>query len=212
MDHKSLIKGLNDSLYKQYGNAITTSFSDLGHSYSGLSGKSSEDFGSGKPFITYLNVYSNSVVNENEYQYVRINDGEKQNIVQCGDVLFTLSSETPEEVGVASVYLGIDEVFLNSFCFGFHIDNKELAYPPYFSYYVSSTPFRKFIYPFAQGSTRFNLCKADFEKASIKLPSLNNQKHIYAILNSITGKIETEKNLLEYYTTQKQYLLRQMFI
>jgi hypothetical protein len=83
---QSLIKGLNDSLYKQYGNAITTSFSDLGHSYSGLSGKSSEDFGSGKPFITYLNVYSNSVVNENEYQYVRINDGEKQNIVQCGDV------------------------------------------------------------------------------------------------------------------------------
>lgn len=209
---KSLIKGLNDSLYKQYGNAITTSFSDLGHSYSGLSGKSSEDFGSGKPFITYLNVYSNNVVNENEYQYVRINDGEKQNIVQCGDVLFTLSSETPEEVGVGSVYLGIDEVFLNSFCFGFHIDNKELAYPPYFSYYVSSTPFRKFIYPFAQGSTRFNLCKADFEKASIKLPSLNNQKYIYAILNSITGKIETEKNLLEYYTTQKQYLLRQMFI
>ena len=208
---QSLIKGLNDSLYKQYGNAITTSFSDLGHSYSGLSGKSSEDFGSGKPFITYLNVYSNNVVNENEYQYVRINDGEKQNIVQCGDVLFTLSSETPEEVGVGSVYLGIDEVFLNSFCFGFHIDNKELAYPPYFSYYVSSTPFRKFIYPFAQGSTRFNLCKADFEKASIKLPSLNNQKHI-AILNSITGKIETEKNLLEYYTTQKQYLLRQMFI
>ena len=209
---QSLIKGLNDSLYKQYGNAITTSFSDLGHSYSGLSGKSSEDFGSGKPFITYLNVYSNSVVNENEYQYVRINDGEKQNIVQCGDVLFTLSSETPEEVGVGSVYLGIDEVFLNSFYFGFHIDNKELAYPPYFSYYVSSTPFRKFIYPFAQGSTRFNLCKADFEKASIKLPSLNNQKHIYAILNSIKGKIETEKNLLEYYTTQKQYLLRQMFI
>lgn len=156
---QSLIKGLNDSLYKQYGNAITTSFSDLGHSYSGLSGKSSEDFGSGKPFITYLNVYSNSVVNENEYQYVRINDGEKQNIVQCGDVLFTLSSETPEEVGVGSVYLGIDEVFLNSFCFGFHIDNKELAYPPYFSYYVSSTPFRKFIYPFAQGSTRLTFAR-----------------------------------------------------
>ncbi len=210
--YESLIKGLNDSLYKQYGNAITTSFSDLGHSYSGLSGKTSEDFGSGKPFITYLNVYSNNVVNENDYQYVRISDGEKQNIVQYGDVLFTLSSETPEEVGVGSVYLGIDEVFLNSFCFGFHIENKELAYPPYFSYYVSSTPFRKFIYPFAQGSTRFNLCKADFEKASIKLPSLENQKHIYEILNRITEKIETEKSLLEHYTTQKQYLLHQMFI
>ena len=209
---QSLIKGLNDSLYQQYGNEIMTSFSKLGQSYSGLSGKLADDFGIGKPYITYLNVYSNNVVNENDYQYVRISDGEKQNVVKYGDVLFTLSSETPEEVGVGSVYLGKDDVYLNSFCFGIHIENKGLAYSPYLSYYVSSTPFRKFIYPFAQGSTRFNLCKADFEKADIKLPSLDNQKHIYAILNHITEKIEPEKMILERYTIQKQYLLRQMFI
>ena len=209
---QSLIKGLNDSLYKQYGNAITTSFSDFGYSYSGLSGKSADDFGSGKPFITYLNVYSNNVVDENDYQYVCINEEEKQNVVKYGDVLFTLSSETPEEVGVGSVYLGKEEVYLNSFCFGIHIENTRLAYSPYLSYYVASTPFRKFIYPFAQGSTRFNLCKADFEKASIKLPSLENQKHIYAVLSRITEKTETERTLLRHYTTQKQYLLRQMFI
>jgi len=209
---QSLIKGLNDSLYKQYGNAITTSFSDFGYSYSGLSGKSADDFGSGKPFITYLNVYSNNIVDESDYQYVRINEEEKQNVVKYGDVLFTLSSETPEEVGVGSVYLGKEEVYLNSFCFGIHIENTRLAYSPYLSYYVASTPFRKFIYPFAQGSTRFNLCKADFEKASIKLPSLDNQKHIYTVLSRITEKTETEKALLRHYTTQKQYLLRQIFI
>ncbi len=210
--YESLIKGLNDSLYQQYGNGIMTSFSELGQSYSGLSGKSADDFGTGKPYITYLNVYSNNVVNENDYQYVRISDGEKQNVVKYGDVLFTLSSETPEEVGVGSVYLGKGDVYLNSFCFGIHIENKELAYSPYLSYYVSSTPFRKFIYPFAQGSTRFNLCKADFEKANIMLPSLDNQKRIYSVLSRITIKIETEKSMLEQYTTQKQYLLRQMFI
>lgn len=137
---------------------------------------------------------------ENDYQYVRINDGENQNVVKYGDVLFTLSSETPEEVGVGSVYLGKNEIYLNSFCFGIHIENKRIAYSPYLSYYVASTPFRKFIYPFAQGSTRFNLCKADFEKASIKLPLLENQKYIYAILNSITEKIEIEKSLLRHYT------------
>ena len=210
--YESLIKGVNDSLYQQYGNGIMTSFSELGQSYSGLSGKSADDFGTGKPYITYLNVYSNNVVNENDYQYVRISDGEKQNVVKYGDVLFTLSSETPEEVGVGSVYLGKGDVYLNSFCFGIHIENKELAYSPYLSYYVSSTPFRKFIYPFAQGSTRFNLCKADFEKANIMLPSLDNQKRIYSVLSRITIKIETEKSMLEQYTTQKQYLLRQMFI
>lgn len=127
-------------------------------------------------------------------------------------MLFTLSSETPEEVGIGSVYLGKDEVYLNSFCFGIHIEREELAYSSYLPYYVSSTAFRKFIYPFAQGSTRFNLCKADFEKASIKLPSLDNQKRISAMLDCIAEKIQAEKAILEYYNIQRQYLLRQMFI
>ena len=209
---ESLIKGLNDTLYAQYDDEVMTSFAELGTSYSGLSGKSAHDFGSGKPFITYLNVYSNNVINENDFQYVAIKDGEKQNVVEYGDVLFTLSSETPEEVGIGSVYLGKEKVYLNSFCFGIHITNTKVAFPPYLSYYVSSTAFRKFIYPYAQGSTRFNLCKADFEKASIKLPTLENQKRIYSILSHIDNKIETERQTLELYNSQKQYLLRQMFI
>ena len=209
---QSLIKGLNDFLYTQYGGEVLTSFTELGTSYSGLSGKSAQDFGSGKPFITYLNVYSNNVIKENDFQYVAIKDDEKQNVVKYGDVLFTLSSETPEEVGVGSVYLGKEKVYLNSFCFGIHITNTEVAFSPYLSYYVSLTAFRKFIYPYAQGSTRFNLCKADFEKASIKLPTLENQKRIYLILGHIDCKIETERQLLALYNSQKQYLLRQMFI
>ena len=209
---QSLIKGLNNSLYAQYSHEVLTSFEKLGTSYSGLSGKSAQDFGSGKPFITYLNVYSNNIINDKDFQYVSIKDGEKQNVVEYGDVLFTLSSETPEEVGIGSVYLGKEKVYLNSFCFGIHIINTEVVFPPYLSYYVSSTSFRKFIYPYAQGSTRFNLCKADFEKASIKLPSLENQKRIYSVLCHITSKVETEKSLLDFYNAQKQYLLRQMFI
>ena len=209
---QSLIKGLNDSLYTQHGGEVLTSFANLGTSYSGLSGKSAQDFGSGKPFITYLNVYSNNVINENDFQYVAIKDGEKQNVVEYGDILFTLSSETPEEVGIGSVYLGKEKVYLNSFCFGIHITNTEVAFPPYLSYYVSLTAFRKFIYPYAQGSTRFNLCKADFEKASIKLPTLENQKRIYSVLEHIDCKIETERQMLNLYNSQKEYLLRQMFI
>ena len=209
---QSLIKGINNHLYQQYGNEIETSFVDLGVSYSGLSGKTAADFGSGKPFITYLNVYSNNVVDETSYQYVRMGDNEKQNIVRYGDVLFTLSSETPEEVGIGSVYLGNKEVYLNSFCFGIRITNTQKAFSPYLSYYISTTQFRKFIYPFAQGSTRFNLCKADFEKAKFKLPSLESQKRIYESLKCLSDKVAAEEAILKQYHTQKQYLLRQMFI
>ena len=135
---QSLIKGLNNHLYQQWGNKLETSFADLGVSYSGLSGKTAADFGSGKPFITYLNVYSNNVIDETSYQYVRMGNNEKQSIVRYGDVLFTLSSETPEEVGIGSVYLGNQEVYLNSFCFGIHITNTQKAFSPYLSYYIST--------------------------------------------------------------------------
>ena len=209
---QSLIKGLNNHLYQQYGNEIETSFADLGVSYSGLSGKTATDFGSGKPFITYLNVYSNNVIEETSYQYVRMGENEKQNIVRYGDVLFTLSSEIPEEVGIGSVYLGNQEVYLNSFCFGVHITNIQKVFSSYLSYYISTTQFRKFIYPFAQGSTRFNLCKADFEKSKFKLPLLENQKRIYESLKCLSGKVAAEDAILKQFHSQKQYLLRQMFI
>ena len=199
-------------MYQKHGNEIETSFADLGVSYSGLSGKTASDFGSGKPFITYLNVYSNSIIDETSYQYVRIGGKEKQNIVQYGDVLFTLSSETPEEVGIGSVYLGNQDVYLNSFCFGVHITNIPKVFSPYLSYYISTAQFRKFIYPFAQGSTRFNLCKVDFEKAKFKLPSLENQKRIYESLRCLSDKVVAEEAILKHYHTQKQYLLSQMFI
>ena len=142
---------------------------------------------------------------------MNIRSGERQNLVRHGDVLFTLSSETPEEVGLGAVYLGTKEVYLNSFCFGIHFINP-IVFPPYMAFFISTSYFRKFIFPFAQGSTRYNLQKADFEKATLHLPNLDHQKKIYAIMKSITHKLELEKRILQDYLLQKQYLLRKMFI
>ena len=46
------MKGLNDYLQNSVPLSYSLSFSDIGEDYSGLSGKSAEDFGSGKPYIT----------------------------------------------------------------------------------------------------------------------------------------------------------------
>lgn len=89
----------------------------MGEAYSGLSGKGGDDFGYGEPFITYMNVYQNTYISEKDYELVQIAPNEKQNSVQYGDALFTLSSETPEEVGIGAVYLGnTQKLYLNSFC------------------------------------------------------------------------------------------------
>lgn len=209
---QSLISGLNDFLHLQVG-GLSTSFEELGTSYSGLSGKSGDDFGKGKPYITYLNIYSNSIANEEQVDYVVIGDNEKQNTLLYGDLLFTLSSETPDEVGIGAVYLGEnDKYYLNSFCFGLHMTATNKVYSPYLAYLVSSSVFRKFIYPLAQGSTRFNLQKNDFMKKKFLLPIFENQKEIARILNALSSKLETERKLLLNYQEQKQYLLGSMFI
>ena len=141
---QSLIKGLNDHILKNIeGDQVC--FADLGEAYGGLSGKSGDDFGCGDPFITYMNVYQNTYISENDYELVQIAPDEKQNSVQYGDALFTLSSETPEEVGMGAVYLGKSQkLYLNSFCFGVHFHGNRVL-PQYIAHFISSTSFRKYI-------------------------------------------------------------------
>src|SRR4051812_37657765 len=107
-------------------------FGKLGNTYSGLSGKSGEDFGSGKPFLTYMNVFSNGKINPSQIGFVEVKKSEKQNQVKIGDLLFTTSSETIAEVGMTSVLLDeMGEVYLNSFCFGFRLHNFDLLLPEF---------------------------------------------------------------------------------
>ena len=211
-DLQSLIKGLNDRFHDgMQGTPI--SFEQLGSSYSGLSGKSGADFGQGSPFITYLNVYQNNIVNEKQIDLVSVEANESQNTISYGDVLFTLSSETPEETGIGCVYLGSSgKYYLNSFCFGVTITHPDRVYPPYLAYLVSSSKFRKFVYPLAQGSTRFNLQKSDFMRKQFKLLPIEKQKEIATMLDTLNNRLSTECKLNELYKSQKDYLLRKLFI
>ena len=209
---QSLIKGLNDSFHdNQQGEAI--SFDELGHSYSGLSGKSGDDFGQGSPYITYLNVFQNNVANKEQIDLVSVDENESQNTISYGDVLFTLSSETPEETGIGCVYLGKSgKYYLNSFCLGVRITQSNKVYPPYLAHLVSSSKFRRFVYPLAQGSTRFNLQKNDFMKKKFILLPIEKQKEISKTLDALHDKLSVEFKLLCLYSKQKAYLLSSMFI
>lgn len=207
------MSSINETLYATLTTDYMISFNEIGCDYGGLTGKSAEDFGKGKPFITYLNVYQNQVITDCNFDYVEIGDGEKQNKVRKGDLLFTLSSETPEEVGYSAVYMGdAKELYLNSFCFGIHIPESELVYPPYMGYLTSTSYFRRRIIPFAQGSIRFNLHKPSLMKMRFSLPTKENQMNIFSMLQLITEKISTEKKLLSNIIKQRHYLLVKLFI
>ncbi|MBK6813873.1 MAG: hypothetical protein IPG82_00125 [Saprospiraceae bacterium] len=80
------------------------SIGNLGKIFNGLSGKTKADFGEGEPYIPYVNVFKNSCIDVNEFDLVRVKKGEHQNKVLYGDLIFTTSSETIEEVGMICLF------------------------------------------------------------------------------------------------------------
>ncbi|WP_130183454.1 restriction endonuclease subunit S [Lactobacillus delbrueckii] len=183
---------------------------DVGQTYTGLSGKSKEDFGHGKArFVTYMNIYSNPVSDLNMVEPIEID--ERQNEVQYGDAFFTTSSETPEEVGMASVWTGDEKhTYLNSFCFGYRPISK--INPYYLAYMLNSQSLRRKIVILAQGISRYNISKKSVMEIPASLPSAEEQNRIGLIFKDLDQSITLYEHKLELLKRLKSSLLQNMFI
>lgn len=183
---------------------------EVGKTYSGLSGKTKDDFGHGEAkFVTYMNVFSNSVCLPNMTEAVEIDD--KQNKVLFGDVLFTTSSETPEEVGMSSVWLeNAENIYLNSFCFGYR-PTKEFN-PYYLAYMLRSPSIREKITFLAQGISRYNISKNKIMDIEIPIPSIVEQKQIGEHFRTLDSLITLHHRKLEKLEQIKQAMLHKMFV
>lgn len=180
---------------------------EIGYLYGGLSGKTKDDFvkhGNAK-YITYMNVFSNLSIDTNALECVKIDDDEKQNLVVYGDILFTGSSETRNECGFSSVFTKkIEEpIYLNSFCFGFRLNDLNLFDPEFLKYIFRSSFLRTQIIKTASGVTRFNVSKTKFLKVKLPMPHLEVQREIVRILDSFT--LLTAELTAELTARKKQY-------
>lgn len=186
---------------------------ELGFTYAGLSGKTQKDFGSGKPFIPFMNIMSNGKIDPKFLTYVEVASNEKQNAVLKGDLLFTTSSETPDEVGMTSVLLeDIGECYLNSFCFGFRLYNFDDLLPEFAPYLFRGNEVRKQIVNLGQGYTRFNLPKTQLlKKLKLNLPSIPEQRKISDILTRADLIIEKTQAAIAKYKVIKQGMLHDLF-
>lgn len=181
---------------------------DIGTFYSGLSGKSKKDFSDGNALLaTYRNIFNNPVLNLDIKDTVVIGNGEKQNEVMYGDILFTGSSETPEEAGMSSVVMSEpkEKIYLNSFCFGFRLNNIIEILPSYMGHLLRSEPVRKAISKTAFGVTRFNINKNFLSEIEIPLPPLTIQREIVSVLDSFTTLIDKMKQEVELRKKQMEY-------
>lgn len=188
------------------------SIGDLGTFFGGLTGKTKKDFENGNAhFITYMNIFSNPSLDVTSVGSVHINENEKQNKIQKGDILFTGSSETPDESGMSCVVTDElnEDYYMNSFCFGLRLNDYEQYNLDYFKHIFRSYAIRYKISKTASGVTRFNISKAKFSKIQIPIPSKEEQARIVSILDTFTdsitnldAQIKARRKQYEYYRDQ----------
>ena len=182
---------------------------EIGNTYTGLSGKTKDDFGHGDGrFVTYMNVFSNPISLPEMVEEVEFD--ESQNIVRYGDVLFTTSSETPEEVGMSSVWLeNTENTYLNSFCFGFRPVKK--VNPYYLAYLLRSSGMRRKISFLAQGISRYNISKTKMMELEISIPNENEQSAIGTFFSTMDRHITLHQRKLDMLKEQKKTYLKLLF-
>lgn len=185
---------------------------DEGKFYGGLSGKTKEDFETGDAhFVTYMNVYKNAFASQDMMGCVNVGANERQNRVLYGDLLFTQSSETVEEVGLSSVYLHDDEPYLNSFCMGYRFNSLEDVSPEFIGYCMRSGGVRKSIMLVGQGISRINLGAKRLETVSYRLPSLPEQRKIADLLSAVDDVISAQEAEVAAWEKRKKGVMQKLF-
>lgn len=185
---------------------------DEGKFYGGLSGKTKEDFETGDAhFVTYMNVYKNAFASQDMMGCVNVGANERQNRVLYGDLLFTQSSETVEEVGLSSVYLHDDEPYLNSFCMGYRFNSLEDVSPEFIGYCMRSGGVRKSIMLMGQGISRINLGAKRLETVSYRLPSLPEQRKIADLLSAVDDVIAAQEAEVATWEKRKKGVMQKLF-
>jgi type I restriction enzyme S subunit len=165
---------------------------DIGSLFGGLTGKTKADFVSGDArYVSYMNVFENISTNVLPHDMVKVAEGERQRRLKRGDILFTGSSETPDECGMSSVLTTEppEPLYLNSFCIGFRPDGLDLLDPEYAKHLFRSSVMRRQIVRTANGVTRFNVSKQRLAKVLVPIPPRGEQERVALILDKFDALV-----------------------
>lgn len=169
----------------------------IGNLYGGLTGKSGEDFRSednklNRPYIPFTNIFNNTYISKDHFQFVVINEGESQNVVHRGDLFFLMSSEGYDDLGKSSILIDNveGELYLNSFCKGFRISRKDVN-PKFLNYQLLGDAHRKLISVEGNGFTRINLRQDNLKSLPVFIPPLAEQQQIVSFLDEKTLLIDS---------------------
>lgn len=174
--------------------------------------KGKEFFGAGTPIVNFKDVYNNNrLTSKILCGRVTVNESERVRFdVQKGDVFFTRTSETKEDIGVASVLVeDVDDCVFSGFVLRAR-PKTNLLIPEYCSYCFASSDVRKEIVKHSTYTTRALTSGSALSKIRIPVPNKETQSRITSILDNmnnlcndlyagISTEIEARRKQYEYY-------------
>ena len=165
--------------------------------------------------VNYMNIYRHENINNETIKLFQRVTAKSTQIQSCnlkkGDILFTPSSETPDDIG-HSVVIFED---LDNAVFSYHL----IRFRPkiklditYSHYFCNISSVLNQLSKLATGSTRFTISVKSFSSVNVLIPCFLEQQKIATTLSVMDKKLKVEKQILNELIEQKKYLLQQMFI
>jgi len=186
-----------------------------GFTSSGIDKKIVEDEPTVK-IINYTDVYGNKEkILNTEKDYMEVTSPQSkinQHSVKKGDLIFTPSSETKEDIGLSAVV--VDD--LDNTAFSYHVlrfqFNKEVNLL-FKKYLCNNYPVLNYFSKNSKGTTRQILGREDFKNAKVVIPPKSEQTSIASFLDRKTSEIDDiiadKKRLLELYEEEKTAIINQ---
>lgn len=180
----------------------------LGKFQNGISA-GAEYFGTGYPFISYGDVYKNFELPKTGTGLANSSENDRINYsVKKGDVFFTRTSETIEEIGFTSTCLyTIEDATFSGFIIRFR-PYENILFDGFSKYFFRSSLHRRFFVKEMNLVTRASLSQELLKRLPALIPSIEEQIEIAvfieketAIINKTISTIEKEIALVQEYRT-----------
>ncbi len=186
----------------------------LGILQNGIS-KDADSFGVGSPFLSYGDVYNDETLPAQVKGLVESTETDRARYsVKEGDVFFTRTSETTEEIGISSTCMKtIENCVFSGFLIRFRNISKVLT-KDFSKYYFPSHLPRIFLAREVNIVTRSSLSQELLKRLPVLLPSPKEQEEIANFLDRKTEQIDelisTEQRKIEFLKEYRQSLISEV--
>jgi type I restriction enzyme S subunit len=165
--------------------------------------------------VNYMNVYRHEEILPDNIDNLMVVSAKTNQLetsdLKKGDVLFTPSSETPDDIGHSVViFKDLPNTLYSYHLMRFRPSIKlDLMYSHFF---CNTADVLRQISRFATGSTRFTISVGNFSAIKLSIPCFEEQQKIATYLSGIDTKIAAVTHQITQTQTFKKGLLQQLFV